>query len=138
MAGRGPALTVAAHTYTVTALSRREVAGGGPLLPVATLAGTALVAAAASLRADRLPATWRLLVPGGLVSWYAATYGAVQLRALCEPSASNMRAAVGAGITSLPALQGALIARSGRPAVALAVAAAAPLGRRLATWVSPT
>jgi hypothetical protein len=137
----GPALTVAAHTYTVTALSRREVAGGGPLLPAATLAGTAAVAAvaaAASLRARRPPATWRRLLPGGLVSWYAATYGAAQLHALSEPSASNMRAAVGAGITSLPALQGALIARSGRPMVALAVAAAAPLGRRLARWMSPT
>jgi hypothetical protein len=135
----GPALTVAAHTYTVTALSPREVTGGGPLLPAATLAGTAAVAAAAaSLRARRLPATWRRLLTGGLVGWYAATYGAAQLHVLSEPSASNMRAAVGAGITSLPALQGALIARSGRPAVALAVAAAAPLGRRLARWVSPT
>lgn len=135
----GPALTVAAHTYTVTALSRREVAGGGPLLPAATLAGTAAAAAAAvSLRARRPPATWRRLLPSGLVGWYAATYGAAQLHALSEPSASNMRAAVGAGITSLPALQGALIARSGRPALALAVAAAAPLGRRLARWMSPT
>jgi 4-hydroxybenzoate polyprenyltransferase len=135
----GPALTVAAHTYTVTVLSRREVGGGGPLLPAATLAGTAAVAvAAASLRARRPPATWRRLLPGGLVSWYAATYAAAQLHVLSEPSASNMRAAVGAGITSLPALQGALIARSGRPAVALAVAAAAPLGRRLARRVSPT
>lgn len=133
----GPALTVAAHTYTVTALSRREVAGGRPLLPAATLAGTA-VAAAASLRARRPPATWRRLLAGGLVGWYAATYGAAQLHVLSEPSAGNMRAAVGAGITSLPALQGALIARSGRPAVALAVAAAAPLGHRLASWVSPT
>jgi 4-hydroxybenzoate polyprenyltransferase len=135
----GPALTVAAHTYTVTTLSRREVAGGGPLLPAATLAGTAaVVAAAASLRARRPPATCRRLLPGGLVTWYAATYGAAQLHALSEPSACNMRAAVEAGITSLPALQGALIARSGRPAVALAVAAAAPLGRRLARWVSTT
>ena len=136
----GPAFTVAAHTYTVTALSRREVAGGGPLLPAATLAGTAAVAAVAvaSLRAGHPAATWRRLLPCGLASWYAATYGAAQLHALSEPSASNMRAAVGAGITSLPALQGALIARSGRPAVALAVAAAAPLGRRLARWVSPT
>lgn len=135
----GPALTVAAHTYTVTALSRQEVAAGGPLLPAATLAGTAAVAAvAASPRACRPPATWGRLLPGGLVSWYAATYGAAQLHVLSDPGASNMRAAVGAGITSLPALQGALIARSGRPAVALAVAAAAPLGRRLARWVSPT
>ena len=136
----GPALTVAAHTYTVTALSRREVAGGGPLLPAATLAGTAAVAAVAvaSLRAGHPAATWLRLLPAGLVSWYAAAYGAAQLHALSEPSASNMRAAVEAGITSLPALQGALIARSGRPAVALAVAAAAPLGRRLARWVSTT
>jgi 4-hydroxybenzoate polyprenyltransferase len=49
-----------------------------------------------------------------------------------------MRAAVGAGITSLAALQGALIARSGAPAAGAAVAAAAPVGRRLARWVSPT
>jgi UbiA prenyltransferase family len=137
----GPALTVAAHTYTVTALSRREVAGGGPVLPAATLVGTAAVAAAAAaapLRTRRPLATRRRLLTGGLVSWYAATYGAAQLHALSEPSARTMRAAVGAGITSLPALQGALIARSGRPAVALAVAAAAPLGRRLARRVSPT
>ena len=107
--------------------------------PAATLAGTAAVATvAASLRARRPPATWPRLLPGGLASWYAGTYGAAQLHALSEPSASNMRAAVGAGITSLPALQGALIARSGRPGVALAVAVAAPLGRRLARWVSPT
>jgi UbiA prenyltransferase family len=137
----GPALTLAAHTYTVTALSRREVAGGGPLLPAATLAGTAAVAVAAaapSLPARRPPATWRRLLTGGLVSWYAATYGAAQLDVLSEPSASNMRAAAGAGITSLPALQSAMIAGSGRPALALAVAAAAPLGRHLARWVSPT
>jgi 4-hydroxybenzoate polyprenyltransferase len=136
----GPALTVAAHTYTVTALSRREVTGGGPVLPVATLASTAAVAAAAAapLRTRNSLATWRRLLTGGLVSWYGATYGAAQLYALSEPGASTMRAAVEAGITSLPALQGALIARSGRPAVALAVSAAAPLGRRLARWVSPT
>ena len=137
----GPALTVAAHTYMVTALSRREISGGGPLLPAATLAGMAVVAAvpatAVPERAGR-PPRWRRFLPCGLASWYAATYGAAQLRALSEPSASNMRAAVGAGIASLPALQGALIARSGRPAAALAVAGAAPLGRRLARWMSPT
>ena len=136
-----PALTVAAHTYTVTALSRREVvrraarccrprrsrAPPRSRSPPRPRCG----------RAARPPPGARLL-PGGLAGWYAATYGAAQLRALSEPSASNMRAAVGAGITGLPALQGALIARSGRPAAALAVAAAAPLGRRLARWMSPT
>ncbi|WP_432899688.1 SCO3242 family prenyltransferase [Micromonospora matsumotoense] len=42
------ALTVAAHTWTVTALSRREVSGADVALPRRTLAGTALVALAAT------------------------------------------------------------------------------------------
>jgi len=140
-----PALAVAAHTYTVTALSRREVTGGSPLLPAVTLAGTAAVAAvpamvpAATAPAATAPAAWwRRLLPGGLAAWYAASYGIAQGHALAEPSAARMRAAVGAGITSLPALQGALIAWSGAPAAGAAVATAAPLGRRLARWRSPT
>lgn len=40
-----PACTVAAHTFLVTALSRREVTGSRALLPAATLAGTLAVAA---------------------------------------------------------------------------------------------
>ena len=135
-----PALAVAAHTYTVTALSRREVTGGSPLLPAVTLAGTAAVAAVpAMVPAATAPAAWwRRLLPGGLAAWYAASYGIAQGHALAEPSAARMRAAVGAGITSLPALQGALIAWSGAPAAGAAVATAAPLGRRLARWRSPT
>ncbi|MET8836906.1 SCO3242 family prenyltransferase [Micromonospora sp. NPDC004540] len=49
------ALTVAAHTWTVTALSRREVSGADRRLPRATLAGTALVAATALGRPDPVP-----------------------------------------------------------------------------------
>ena len=52
--------------------------------------------------------------------------------------AGRVRAAVGAGITGLPALQGALTAAAGAGLLGLAVAAAAPLGRRLARKVSPT
>lgn len=136
-----PALTVAAHTYTVTVLSRCEVTGGSPLLPAGTLAATTAVAAvpAAGAVASGGPrAWWRRLLPGGLAGWYAASYGIAQVHALAEPSAGNMRAAVGAGITGLPALQGALIAGSGAPAAGVAVAAAVPLGRRLARWLSPT
>jgi 4-hydroxybenzoate polyprenyltransferase len=132
-----PALTVAAHTYTVTALSRREVDGADPLLPVATLAGTAAVAVAAAATGGR-ERWWRRLLTGGLAGWYATGYAAAQRRAVGEPSAGNIRAAVGAGITGLPALQGALVAKAGAPVTGVAVAAAAPLGRRLAKRFSPT
>ncbi|MEU4480632.1 SCO3242 family prenyltransferase [Micromonospora sp. NPDC023966] len=124
------ALTVAAHTWTVTALSRREVSGADRRLPRATLAGTALVAATALGRPDP--------VPVALAAGYAGRYGAAQARVLADPSPARVRAAVGAGITGLPALQGALTARAGARVLGLAVAAAAPLGRRLARLISPT
>jgi 4-hydroxybenzoate polyprenyltransferase len=134
-----PALVVAAHTYTVTALSRREVDGADPLVPLATLAGTAVVAtAAAPRRRDRQQRVLAGGLAGGLAGWYARDYGRAQARAVAEPSAGNIRAAVGAGITGLPALQGALIARAGAPVTAVAVAAAAPVGRHLARRLSPT
>ncbi|TWH65966.1 4-hydroxybenzoate polyprenyltransferase [Micromonospora olivasterospora] len=57
---------------------------------------------------------------------------------LADPSAGRVRAAVGAGITGLPALQGALTARAGAGLLGLAVAAAAQLARLLARKVSPT
>jgi hypothetical protein len=132
-----PALTVAAHTYTVTALSRREVEGADALLPAATLAGTAAIAVAAALP-QRRGRWWRRLLPAALAGWYGANYGMTQVRAIDKPHAGNVRAAVGAGITGLPALQGALIARSGAPVTGAAVAAAAPLGRHLARRFSPT
>lgn len=137
-----PALTIAAHTYTVTVLSRREVTGGSPLLPGATLAGTAAVVAVAATRRTGAPrrhhAWWRGLLTAGLTAWYARDYGVAQVRALLQPDAGNMRAAVATGVTGLPVLQGALIAGSGAPATGAVVAIAAPLGRVLVRWVSPT
>ncbi|WP_410811317.1 SCO3242 family prenyltransferase [Micromonospora sp. 067-2] len=181
------AVTVAAHTWTVTALSRREVTGADVALPLRTLAGTAVVAASAVVLA---PATrpvaaggvrpvaaarragptasggpagagagggggggggagggggggraWSLgpaALPAVLAGWYAVRYGTAQAQVVRDPSAGRVRAAVGAGITGLPALQGALTARGGAGLLGLAVAAAAPLGRRLARKVSPT
>ncbi|MEU3456303.1 SCO3242 family prenyltransferase [Micromonospora sp. NPDC006766] len=133
------ALTVAAHTYTVTELSRREVTGADARLPAATLAGTAALAAITAAAGRRAGAPgWRRAVPGALSAWYAAQYGRAQASAAAQPTAGRIRAAVGAGITGLPALQGALTARAGAPVAGLAVAAAAPLGGRLARLVSPT
>ncbi|MGC4758265.1 SCO3242 family prenyltransferase [Micromonospora trifolii] len=128
------AATIAAHTWTVTALSRREVTGADATLPMRTLAGTAVVAASAAVAAPRRVA----MLPAVLAGWYAARYGAAQAEVVRDPSAGRVRAAVGAGITGLPALQGALTARGGAGLLGVAVAAAAPLGRRLARKVSPT
>ncbi|GAB2587769.1 transferase [Paractinoplanes abujensis] len=134
------ALTVAAHTYTVTELSRREVEGATAALPLSTLAGTAVVAAAAAGWRARPPGPARLrqAAAGLLAAWYAAGYGSAQVRAAAEPTAGRIRAAVGAGITDLPTLQGALTAKAGSPAYGIGLALMAPLARRLARKVSPT
>jgi hypothetical protein len=131
------ALTVAAHTWTVTALSRHEVRGADPVLPAATLAGTAVVAGAV-LAVPRGAASAGVLAALPLVGRYAYRYGSAQARAVALPDAVRVRSAVGAGITELPALQGALIARTGAPVLGALVALAAPLGRRLARKLSPT
>jgi 4-hydroxybenzoate polyprenyltransferase len=125
------ALVVAAHTYTVTELSRREVAGSTTAaLPAATLAATAGLTGAVAARGT--PAT------AMLAGHYLTSYGRAQTRLFTDPAPSTVRKAVGAGITALPALQGALTARAGRTWLGVAVAAAAPLGRLLARRISPT
>jgi 4-hydroxybenzoate polyprenyltransferase len=125
------ALVVAAHTYTVTELSRREVAGSTTAaLPATTLAATAGLAGAVAARGN--PAT------AMLAGEYLTSYGRAQARLFTDPAPSAVRKAVGAGITALPALQGALTARAGRTWLGVAVAAAAPLGRLLARKISPT
>ena len=125
------ALAVAAHTYTVTELSRREVSGAGSAaLPVTTLAATAGIATAVAARSTTATAV--------LAGEYATSYGRAQAKLLTDPAAGTVRSAVGAGITALPSLQGALTARAGHTRTGLALAAAAPLGRLLARKVSPT
>ncbi|WP_212834888.1 SCO3242 family prenyltransferase [Catellatospora sp. TT07R-123] len=130
------AATVAAHTYTVTALSRREMAGADRRLPVATLAGTLAVAATAA--GANQAKGWRALLPVALAGLYLNHYGRPQVRAARRPDAPQVRAAVGSGITGLPTLQAALTARHGASLVALVLTAAAPLARRLARRISPT
>lgn len=130
------ALTVAAHTYTVTALSRREVSGADATLPAATLAGTVAVAATAA-GATRARG-WRAVLPVALAGWYLTHYGRAQARAAAQPDAARVRAAVGSGITGLPTLQGTLAARTGAGVTGLALAALAPLARRLVRRISAT
>ncbi|HEV7962789.1 MAG TPA: 4-hydroxybenzoate polyprenyltransferase, partial [Actinoplanes sp.] len=132
------AAVVGAHTYLVTAVSRGEVSGASARLPAATLAGTGALAAA--VLAGRRNGAGR--PAGGVASLLTGSYlrrfATAQALAVREPGAAQLRAAVSSGITSLPMLQGALTARAGRPLAGLIVAAAAPLGRRLARRISPT
>ncbi|BAL89770.1 putative transferase [Actinoplanes missouriensis 431] len=128
------AVTMAAHTATVTLLSRREVTGGGANLPSATLAATVALAAACAKPSGGTAGRTATALAG----WYATWYGTAQVRAATEPSANRFRAAVGAGITGMPPLQGALTARAGAPVTGLAVAAAAPLAKRLTKRLSAT
>ncbi|WP_405009993.1 SCO3242 family prenyltransferase [Kitasatospora sp. NBC_01539] len=124
------ALAVGAHTWTVTALSRAEVSGAAPALPAATLAATLALTTAVGTRTTG--------TAGTLAGWYAAGYGSAQAAAVRSPTASRIREAVTAGITSLPSLQASLTARHGRPRTALALAAATVAGRLLARRMSPT
>lgn len=132
------ALTIGVHTYTVTALSRGEVGGTHPRVAAATLATTAAVAGAAARRNGTAAAGAAAPVARLLTADYVRRYGQAQARVLGDPAPPRVRAAVGAGITALPALQGALTARTGAIRAGLAVATAAPLGRALARWISPT
>ncbi|GAA5087236.1 4-hydroxybenzoate polyprenyltransferase [Thermocatellispora tengchongensis] len=131
MAALPAAVTIGAHTYLLTALSRAEVTGTGPRLPAATLAGTVALAAVTA-RGGAGP------TQPALAAWYAAQFGLCQARAVADPRAGRVRDAVSAGIVSLPALQAALTARGGAPRVALALAAAVPLARRLVRKISAT
>jgi 4-hydroxybenzoate polyprenyltransferase len=169
-AGRGrvtravpAAAAVAVHTWTVTELSRREVSGARPALAAATMAVTAALTGAVSVRrADRSGCSeqsarartagvlrqadrWgcseqsaRAAVTAGLAAVYAWRYGRAQAAVLTDPAAPTVRRAVGAGITALPALQGALAARAGALAPGAAVALAAPLASALVRKVSAT
>jgi 4-hydroxybenzoate polyprenyltransferase len=125
-----PALLMAGHTYAVTELSRHEVHGGQPETVVRTLAATAVVAGVAAGRTGRAAAA--------LAGIYVLSAGRDQIPIAAEPTARRFRAAVGAGITAMPALQGALAARAGRPVTGALVAAGVPLGRRVARKLSPT
>jgi UbiA prenyltransferase family protein len=134
-AAAGAAAAIGVHTYTLTALSRREVSGGTPGLAAATLATTAALAGAVAAGRAGTPAA---PVTRALAGVYALRYGLAQARIVADSGAPRVRAAVAAGIVELPTLQGALASRAGSARAGLAVAATAPLARLLARKVSPT
>jgi hypothetical protein len=130
------AATVGAHTLAVMLLSRSEVTGADRRLPAGTLAITALIAGGPASRPGR-PARHQL-VAAGLLSAYTAVFSRAQLGVLRDPAAPAVQRAVTAGILALIPLQGALAGRAGAPRTAAMIAAAFPLGRRLARRISLT
>ena len=139
------ALTVGAHTYIVTTLSRYEVSGGTARTSMRLLVATGGVAAGAAALVWRgvgpsaqASTPTRRAVGAGLLCAYLGGFGAAQVRALRQPDPMPVRRAVGAGIHGLIPLQAALAAAAGALRAALPVAAAFPLARRLGRKVSPT
>ncbi len=137
------AAVVAAHTYVVTELSRHEVHGADASLARKTLPATAAIAAAATSLTRPSGTPSRPARTSGmsgvdkgaaaaLSGWYLKRFGTAQRKVMDKPNAEHVRAAVGAGIMALPALQGALTARQGRPVLGALVALGAALGKRLA------
>jgi hypothetical protein len=144
----GAAAGLAVRTLAVTGVLTGAVAAPGVLWtagrkrrtralhsgPPSTGVGEAAAPAVITAALAAAPA----LIGAALAAGYAAAYGRAQAAVITDPAAGRVRAAVGAGITSLPSLQGALAARSGGVLAGLAVAAAAPAARALARKVSPT
>ncbi|MFJ7983671.1 SCO3242 family prenyltransferase [Streptomyces sp. NPDC096351] len=131
------AALLGAHTYAVTAVSRHETRGGSTRTPLAALAVTLAVAAAASGGpGGPRPDAARLRPLLALV--YARTPAPLLLHAALNPSAALTERAVGGGIRATIPLQAALAARAGAPATALALLGLVPAARALARKVSPT
>lgn len=124
------ALTVGAHTLGITVLSRGEVHGASTQATRAAAATTTTVTAAA-LSGCR----W---ASAALAGGYAVVAGGPLVKAVREPSAGNVRRAVGAGILGLLPLQASLIARAGAVLAALPVVAALPVARALTRKVAAT
>ncbi|MFF9511995.1 SCO3242 family prenyltransferase [Streptomyces sp. NPDC014724] len=155
-----------AHTYAVTAVSRHEAQGGSTLTPLAALAATAALGAAAlreqhgprgsgaatrdtrcggkerAYRSDPSPTpgvtTAPRLLLTALTGAYFRTAAGPLLHAALNPSPPLTQRAVGGGIRAMIPLQAALAARAGAAGTGLAVMGLVPLARTLARKVSPT
>jgi 4-hydroxybenzoate polyprenyltransferase len=132
------AIVVGSHTLAVTLLSRGEVGGSTSRLVSATLAMTAAVTTAAAFAVPARAGIVGRLAGLGFLGTYATTFGGRQLEALDSPEAGVVRRAVVAGIHGHMPLQASLAARAGALHVAVPVAGAFVLARRLSRRISPT
>ncbi|MFJ1546400.1 SCO3242 family prenyltransferase [Streptomyces sp. NPDC088246] len=152
-----------AHTYAVTAVSRHEAQGGSTTAPLAALAVTAALGAAAlreqrgpgdatpdaghgrkgeSHRSHRPTATPASTAPRLLLTAFTGSYfhtaAGPLLHAALNPSPPLTQRAVGGGIRAMIPLQAALATRAGAAGSGLAVMGLVPLARTLARKVSLT
>ncbi|MGW0546131.1 SCO3242 family prenyltransferase [Streptomyces altiplanensis] len=151
------AAVLGAHTYAVTAVSRRETQGGSTAAPLAALAATAVLATlaarerpGATSRAPYAPAfaasrhgavrlATRLATPAALAAAaYFRTAAKPLLHAALNPSPPLTQRAVGGGIRAMIPLQAALAARSGAAGAGAALMGLVPVARKLSRKVSPT
>ncbi|MFF3339934.1 UbiA family prenyltransferase [Streptomyces flavidovirens] len=141
------AAMLGAHTYAVTAVSRRETQGGSTAAPLAALA-TAAVLATLAARKRPAPAPTRhkvvriacqLATPATLAATaYFRTAAKPLLHAALNPSPPLTQRAVGGGIRAMIPLQAALAARSGAVGAGAALMGLVPIARKLSRKVSPT
>lgn len=131
------AALMSGHILAVTRLSRGEVRGAGRGDLGEALAASAAVSVAAGWPRAAPTAVARAAAAASAAG-YAALCWPAQGRALRDPRAERVRAAVGAGIHAVLPLQAALVSRAGAVAAAVPLGAAAPLAVRLARAVSPT
>ncbi|GGI44452.1 4-hydroxybenzoate polyprenyltransferase [Agromyces flavus] len=123
-----PALVMAGHTASVTALARGEVHGTRPAIAAAVSATTV----AAGVAAVRPEASVAGVVSAAAAARFAVPTVRAQAAAVRSPSASVVRTATRRGILGMVPLQAALTARAGRPVDALVLLAIDAVATRLA------
>jgi 4-hydroxybenzoate polyprenyltransferase len=123
------ALAIGTHILGTTYISRGEVHGSTPTAPRAALAATTAITTATA---------GNNYVVAAFAGLFARSVGGAQVAAAKDPSAQNLRKAVGAGIHGLVPLQAAWCARGGKPLLGAGLMAALPLAKALARKVSPT
>lgn len=136
------AAAIGAHILGTTYISQGEVHGSTPTSSRAALATTTAITAATarptSTPRSAPPSSVGTLLSAVFAGLFARSVGQAQLVAAGDPSAANLRKAVGAGIHGLVPLQAAWCARGGKPLVGAGLMAALPLAKALARKVSPT
>ncbi|MBT2397189.1 SCO3242 family prenyltransferase [Streptomyces sp. ISL-100] len=141
------AAMLGAHTYAVTAVSRRETQGGSTATPLAALAAAAVLAglvarkrpAPAPTRHKAVRIVSHSATPATLAATaYFRTAAKPLLHAALNPSPPLTQRAVGGGIRAMIPLQAALAARSGAAGAGAALMGLVPIARKLSRKVSPT